>query len=183
MPQSGLTDDPAIQFATGGRTQTFIIPANSTVVPFIALQSGSVAGAIQVTVRILAGGADVTPSTLQAVTITEAAAVPLMSSPVTLTRNGNSFTVTIQGLSNTRQISYTAFHFDPSAGATLNERDLTIDGNPLFINWYSSTASQAYGSTFVYTQTFATNQDAGTVGSVSVTLVNSAGSSQVQTAQ
>ncbi len=182
-PQVGLVDDPAIQFANGGRTQTFTIPANSIAIPAIALQSGSVAGVIRVTPQLLAGGVDVTPATLQPVTITDAVAVPQISSPITLSRSGNTFTATIQGLSNTREIAATAFHFDPAPGATLNTRDLTIAGSPLFTNWYASAASQSYGSTFVYTQTFTIDQDASAVGSVSVTLSNSVGSAGVQTAQ
>jgi hypothetical protein len=176
------TDDPAIQFATGGRTFTLNVPANSTAVPPILLQSGTVAGAITVSVALTAGGTNVTPTTLQPVTITIPPAIPTVST-ATLTRSGTQLTVAIHGFSNTREVTQASFHFVGIAGAQINTPDITAPVTPLFTGWFSSTTSAQYGSTFTYTQIFNVSDNANNIGSVEVTLTNSVGVSTVQTAQ
>ena len=52
-------------FAGGGTTVNFTIPAGGTAIQFdspLALQTGTVAGTISVTLRLQAGGIDITPS-------------------------------------------------------------------------------------------------------------------------
>ncbi|HEY5381248.1 MAG TPA: VCBS repeat-containing protein [Acidobacteriaceae bacterium] len=181
-PSSGLTDDPAIQFASGGHTMTFTIAANSTASPTIQLQTGSVEGSITVTLALTAGTTDVTPPTIQPITIALPAAAPAIAS-VSITRSTSTFDVAIQGLSNTRAITQAIFHFTPAAGASLTTTDVTVDAATLFANWYSTDTSTPYGSTFTYTQTFNIDQDASVVGSVTVTLVNGVGSSPTGSAQ
>ena len=183
-PASGLPNDPTIVFANGTRTIAFTIPANSTATPAVQFQSGSVAGTITITLALTAGGVNVTPGTLQPVVIAAPAAVPGITA-VTLTRSGNTLTVLITGYSNTREMVQTNFHFDASPGNKINTPDLTILGPPLFgAPWYGNlAASQQYGSTFGYTQTFNIDQDASVVGSVTVTLVNTIGTSKSGSAQ
>src|SRR5271155_4713249 len=69
-------DDPAVQFSTGGRSLTLIVPANSTTVPPIQLQSGTDAGTITGSLQLNAGGVDVTPPSLQPVVIDVPSGVP-----------------------------------------------------------------------------------------------------------
>ena len=57
-------DDPAVQFSTGGRTLTFVVPANSTTVPPIQLQSGTERARSRSRWQLTAGG--VTPQIRQA---------------------------------------------------------------------------------------------------------------------
>ena len=75
-----LVDDPAIQFADGGRTFTAVIPANTTNLPPVQLQSGTDAGTITVTVVLTAGGLNVTPTTLEPIQIVVPATEPVLSS-------------------------------------------------------------------------------------------------------
>ena len=52
-----------------------------------------------------------------------------------------------------------------------------------FTGWYQSPTSDNFGTTFLYTQPFTLNADASSVGTVTVTLSNSKGDSQPETAQ
>ena len=60
VPASGMPDDPAVQFSTGGRSAAFTIPANATHATFtgaqLAVQSGSVTGSIKFSVESLQAG-------------------------------------------------------------------------------------------------------------------------------
>jgi hypothetical protein len=175
-------DDQAIQFANGQRTYTFVIPANSTAVPPILLQSGTVAGTITVPVILMAGGTNVTPANLQPVVINIPPAIPTVST-ATLIRNGSQLSVVIHGFSNTREVTQATFHIVGVGGAQINTPDITAPVGTLFTGWFGSTVSAQYGSTFTYTQVFNVSDTAANVGSVQVTLTNSIGVSTVQTAQ
>ena len=60
-------DDPAVQFSTGGRSVSFIFPANVNQTfaefsdPNVAVQTGTVAGLITLTLQFVVDGVDVTP--------------------------------------------------------------------------------------------------------------------------
>jgi sugar lactone lactonase YvrE len=182
---SGSTpvDDPAVQFATGGRTLAFAIPALSTATPSVLIQSGTVAGTVTITLVVTtAGGVNLTPTNVVPVVITIPAAVPAISTAA-IARSGKTLTVTIDGFSNTRELSTATFHFTAASGNTISTPDITAPVATEFANWFTSAASNTYGSTFSYTQTFDLNNDASTVGSVTVTLVNSVGDSLQGTAQ
>ena len=173
--------DPAVQFSTGGTTLTFALPANSTTIPAIQIQTGTLAATITVTLTLESGGQDVTPSGLQPVVIVVPAVAPVISS-ATLTRSGDTLTVTIQGYSSTRDLSSAVFTFTPAAGATIDNPQVTVDVSSDFTSWYSQETSDQYGSAFSYTQIFNLSSDASTVGSVSVTLTNSVGTSNSESA-
>jgi hypothetical protein len=176
-------DDPAIQFSGGGRTLTFTIPANSTATPTIALQSGTDAGTITVTLVLTAGGLVITPASIVPLNITVPASVPGLTS-MTLARSGDTITTSIIGYSDTRELVQATFHFNGANGDTINTPDITVPATALFGTWYSGDASQQYGSAFLYTQEF--NLSGGsqsTIGSVTVTLTNSVGTSTSLTAQ
>ena len=69
-------------------------------------------------------------------------------------------------------------------GTTISTPDITAPVTTVFGNYFSSTASSGYGSTFLYIQSFnLNNNDASSIQSVTVTLVNSQGDSMVATAQ
>ena len=175
-------DDPAVQFATGGRTLSFTVPADSTAVPKVQLQSGTVAGTITVPLLLTANGLNVTPTSIQPVVIVIPAAVPAVSS-ATMTRSGDQLTVVLHGFSNTREVTQATFHFVGISGAQIDTPDVTVPVGPAFTAWYSSAASDQYGSTFTYTQTFTVGGGAASIDSVQVTLTNSVGASVMQTAQ
>jgi hypothetical protein len=119
---------------------------------------------------------------LAPVTVAVPASPPVINS-VTLERSGNTLTVVIFGLSSTRDMSQATFHFTAASGASLKTRELTVDLTGAFANWYQSTNSDNFGTTFLYTQAFTLSSEATDVGSVSVTLTNSQGASQPGAAQ
>jgi hypothetical protein len=182
QPQTpGGPVDPAVQFASGGTTYTFLLPENSTTVPPIQLQTGTLPGTIIVTLDLHADGQDVTPAGLQPVDIIVPNSPPTLTS-VSLARSGDTITVTVEGYSSTRDMASADFTFTPATGQTLSDPTVTVDVSSEFANWYSQTTSLQYGSAFTYTQTFTLSSDASTVGSVSVTMTNSVGTSSAGTA-
>lgn len=179
---SSVTDDPSIQFASGGRTATFTIPANTVTVPAIQLQAGTVAGTITVPLTLAANNINVTPTPQPVATIVVPRAVPTVST-TTITRAPGQLSVAIHGFSNTRDVTTATFHFVAAPGATISTPDITAPVTPLFTTWFTSATSAPYGSTFTYTQVFNVSDDPANIGSVTVTLTNSVGTSTTQTAQ
>jgi hypothetical protein len=176
-------DDPAVQFASGGRTLTLLVPANSTTVPPILLQSGTDAGAITVTLQLTAGGVSANPPGLQPVVIEVPNAVPVAKT-VTVTRSAGQLTVAVQGFSNTRELTQATFEFTAAPGAPkVTTPEVTLPVGTIFADWFSSADSIQYGSTFTYTQIFEISGSAANIGSVQVTLTNSVGASTPQSAQ
>jgi hypothetical protein len=180
---SGVTDSDNVVFSNGSATYTLTIPAGSTTIPAIPLSAGTVAEMITVTPQLFIGETNVTPDTLEPVTIDVPAGVPQATS-AKLTRNGNQLTVTILGFSNTREIVSAAFHFIPTAGATLTTSDFSPPVSTIFSGWFDGdNNSVSFGSSFTYTQDFGVSDTAANIGSVQVTLTNSVGVSTVYTAQ
>ncbi len=177
---SGATpvDDPSIQFSSGGRTFSYDVAANSTTVPPVQLQAGTDAGTITVTAALMADGVDVTPTGLAPLVIVVPAVVPVVTG-TTITAAGDVLTVVVHGFSNTREVSSAVFNFTAATGDMLGTSMVTIPATTVFGAWYTDPTSDAYGSTFTYTQLFNTSADASTVGAVTVTLTNSVGSSAV----
>lgn len=175
--------DPTVVFPNNTTTEVIQIPANSAAaLPPINFSTGSTAGTITLTVQLSAGGVNVTPSSLAPVSIAVPAAPPSITS-VVLSRSGTEMTVAIRGFSPTRTMTQAAFHFTAAAGKNLKTTDLTVDLTTPFSNWYQSTNSASFGTTFLYTQPFTLTTDASSVGGVSVTLTNPQGTSQPGTAQ
>jgi hypothetical protein len=178
-------DDQAVQFATGGRTASFTIPANSTAasfsIPNFALQTGTVAGLITLTAHLEAAGVDVTPTPIPSSQLRINPSAPFLNTPQAA-RTTSGFTVTVTGYSTTREVSQAIFHFNPATGANLQTTDVTIPVSSLFSTWFQSSAVTAFGSQFLFTQPFTVQGDTQSISSVTVTLVNSQGNSQPATA-
>ena len=175
-PLSGLPSDPNIVFADSGSTYQVVIPANSTASPQVLIQTGTIAGTLTVGLDLMAGGTDVTPSSVHPLDIQAPVSVPGLTS-VSSTASGRTLTVTVHGFSNTREVKTATFHFAPAPGHTLSTSDVTIDVSSIFAAWYADPASDQYGSSFTYTQVFDLTSDASVVGQVSVVLENSVGTS------
>ena len=180
-PPNTVTD-PAVLFPNNTTTDVIQIPANNTTpIPAIDFATGSTAGNITLTIKLTAGGVDITPAALIPVTVGIPTEPPVINS-VTLDRTGNTLTVEVLGLSSTRDMTQATFHFTAASGASLKTTDLTVDLTAPFTTWYQSAGSDNFGTTFLYTQPFTLSSDATDVGSVSVTLTNSQGASQPGTA-
>jgi len=182
--QSAVGGNPTeVKFiASGGSSSSvnFSIAAGSTNAVFTGspvLATGTVAGTITLTAKFSAGGTDVTPSPAPAETITIAQTAPVIQS-VAFSNSGGGLTVTVIGYSTTREIQSGTFTFAPAAGSVLAQSAITVQLTSAFSAWYSSTASNQYGSQFMLTAPFTVPPNAAQdVIGVSVTLTNSKGAS------
>ncbi|HEY1894714.1 MAG TPA: choice-of-anchor Q domain-containing protein [Terracidiphilus sp.] len=170
-------DDPAVQFSTGGRTLNFTVPAGSTTIPAVALQTGTVAGTITVTLALTTGGADVTPAGVSPITLVIAPAAPVITSVKFTNGTAGLITVAINGFSNTREMTQATFVFTGSDAQSLGSAQVQIPVSSLFSPWYSSSTSDQYGSEFTYTQNFQLSKPDSNITGVSATLANSIGTS------
>jgi hypothetical protein len=170
-------DDQTIQFATGGRTASFTIPANATQSSSIALQTGSVSGTITLTFALQAVGVDLDASSLSQ-TIKIARAAPAIQS-VNVTRTASGFTIQVQGLSTPRELTEVNLHFTQASGANLQTTDLAESLTAVTKQWYQGQASAQFGSQFILVLPITASQGSATaVSGVSVVLKNSTGDSQ-----
>lgn len=173
--------DSTIQFASGGRTADFTVPAGTTsaVSPGpLALQTGTVAGAITVSLRLQAGGLDITPTPAPAVTTRIERAAPVIQS-VRLIRSGSSINIEVTGFSTAREVTQAAFSFSAAGQAST----IMAPVQNLFSTWFQDPTSGQYGSQFVFTQPFTIQGDANAVTPQSVTLTNRIGSASANVTQ
>jgi hypothetical protein len=177
-------DDQTIQFGTSGRTVAFTIPAGATQasflgaasVPSVPVVTGTVAGTITVTLDLMAGGTDITPTPAPTASITVIATVPFIQSVLPPAQQAGGFTVVVTGFSTTRDMVSGTFQFAPSSNATLATTTVTVPLSTAFATWYSNSASNATGSEFMLTVPFTTSNGPPTdVIAVTVTLTNSKG--------
>ncbi len=174
------SDDPMVQFSTGGRTLAFIIPANSTTPVFsgqnAALATGTTAGLITLTSTFQASGENVTPNPPPTQTI-RIAALPPAIQDVKATRSGNTITVVVTGYVTSKQVNSASFTFNPASGANFQTTTINATLDQSFATYYAGAASAGFGSQFKFTQTFTVSGDSNAVSSVSVVFTNTQGSS------
>jgi hypothetical protein len=170
--------DRSIQFSSGGTTANFTIPVGGTTndIP-LAIQTGTVSGTLNVSLRLQAGGIDVTPSPAPAMTAQIARSAPVIQN-VQVTRSGSTLNLVITGYSTAREITQAQFTFNAASGQTLQSTasSITVDVSTLFGNWFSDPTNSPYGSIFVLTQPFTVQGDVNAVVPASVTLTNRIGS-------
>jgi hypothetical protein len=170
-------DDPAVQFSTGGRTVTFVFPANSTTAVFqspLMLVTGTVTGTISITGRIQNG-----PPNASLASSTVRSLAPQITS-ITAGRVTEGLRVQITGYSPERRVTEVEFGFDVRVSSGTQRVNLSRSVEPEFGNWYSSPASQPFGSTFLFEQMFTVQGDAAAIEGVTVTLKNTQGSTTSQ---
>jgi len=187
--------DPSVQFATGGRTVTFTIPANSTRAVFpnnasqIKVQTGSVAGSITLTpsFQTTDGKIDLTPTNPTSFSLSVAQSAPRLLGVSITSKSTSGFTLLVTGLATGRSVTQMDFTFTPTTGETVATTKVTLPVESSFLAWYTSTASQAYGSLFTASVPFTMQGDVknvtnvvDTIQSVSVTLTNRLGTSAAQ---
>jgi hypothetical protein len=185
-----FANDPAVQFASGGRTINFTIAANTRQAVFsngstqMRLQTGTVAGTIIVTPTFAtaSGGIDLTPATPPALSLRVPQSAPQLLSVGVAAKTTTGFTLQVTGYATGRSITQMDFQFTTTPGENVPITKLTMNVDSTFGAWYQSTASQAYGSLFTATIPFTLAGDlvnvkntVDTVKSVSVTLTNGQG--------
>jgi len=176
-PDTGPADR-TIQFSTGGTTATFDIPTGSTSASApLLIQTGTVSGTITITLRLEAGGIDITPSPAPTITSQVARAAPVIRS-VQVNRSGNTINIVVNGYSTAREVTQARFGFTAASGQTLapSAASITVDANTLFGNWFLDPANSQFGSVFIFTQPFTIQGDASAVIPATVTLTNRIGS-------
>jgi hypothetical protein len=184
---SNKSDDPAIQFSTGGRTANFVLYAGSTRADFggagLRLQTGTVAGKITLTLtRLSSGVRDILPSPSPIHTVLVGLEPPRLTNVRITNRALTGFTVEVEGFATPREIAQATFQFMPKLGQALLSGDATVVLSETAQGWFQDPASFAFGSQFVYTRAFAIEGPASAIASVAVTLSNSIGNSNTLSA-
>ena len=187
-----FNDDPAIQFAAGGRVISFTVPANTTRAVFAPnasearLQTGTVAGTITVTATFAttAGNVNLTPVTVPApaTTIAIRPAAPRLRSVQLSARTTTGFTLLVTGYATTRSVTSMDFTFTAANDPTrtdlkLDTSSLSLNVDGPFTSWFQSTAAQPFGSLFTATVTFNVRGDIDAIQSVAATVGNALGKS------
>lgn len=189
-----FTDDPSVQFATGGRTVAFTIPANSTQALFtagatsMALQTGTTAGTILITPAFTTqNGYNLTPSSPTTLTLTVPQAAPQLSSASVTSETLVSFTLILNGYTTTRGLTQLAIQITPKQGQTFSTTSLTINVSSASGAWFQTTTSQAYGGAFLIEIPFVLSNGSTTddlvhrLQSLSITATNGVGTSSALT--
>jgi hypothetical protein len=176
-PDSGPADR-TIQFASGGTTANFNIATGSTTPDTpLALQTGTVSGTINISIRLQAGGIDITPSPAPTTTSQLNRAAPVIRS-VQVNRSGNTLNVAVTGYTTAREVTQAVFAFNASSGSSLQAgaSSITVDVSTLFGNWFQDPNNSQFGTVFIFTQPFTIQGDVNAVIPTSVTLNNRLGS-------
>lgn len=184
-PDSG-GNDGTIQFSTGGTTATFTIPIGSTTATFstpsLAVQTGTAAGSLIISMRVFSNTTDVTPSPAPSLTTRIERAAPVITNAV-VNRTSNGFEIQVTGYSTAREVTQATFQFTAASGKTLQTSQFTVPLTDLFGKWFTDSSSSAFGSQFTYVQPFTVQGEATAVIPQSVVLTNRIGSSQTLTLQ
>ena len=159
--------DPAIVFASGGRSTTFAI-APGDVQAALPFQTGTTAGVLTFTVQVGAA------SDRQSVTIT--AVAPVVNS-VQAVRSAGALQVQVTGFDNTRSLGALSFTFYDAAGNPLLPGAIHTDATADFSTYF---AASNLGGVFLLRAVFPVTGDATLVASCDATLANFAGSAKTQ---
>jgi len=151
-----FVSDPSVQFATGGRTATFTIPAGGTQAIFsngatrLKFQTGSVAGSIIITPAFSTeGGLNLTPKNPTRLQASLAASEPKLVSLTVDSRTSNGFVLQITGYATTRSLSKMTVKFKTKPGFTFGQTEFTQDLTASSYVWFNSQASAAFGGQFL----------------------------------
>jgi hypothetical protein len=179
-------DDPSIQFSTGGRTVNFTIPAGSTQAIFaqnqqVLLSTGTVAGTILVKAALQANASDITPAPAPQTSGSVAKLAPVVTS-ATLKQVTGGVSVGIAGYATSKEVTQATLQFNPATGSSLTASTITVPLTASISAWYASAASASFGSQFTVTVPLNVSGSVGAIGSVTVTLTNTQGTSAAVTA-
>jgi hypothetical protein len=173
---SGPTDG-SIQFSGGGKSASFKVNAGTTSTT-LAIQTGSVAGTVTLTLsQLSAGGTDVTPTPAPSARTQMAGAAPVITA-ASVSRSGSTLTVQITGYATSREVTQAQFTFTAATGQTLQTgaSQLTVSLSSLFSAYFQNSQYASTGSQFVFSQPFTIQGDINSVIPTNVTLTNRVGS-------
>ena len=180
--------DPAMQFASGGRSVDFTVPAGTTTATLPQnglIQQGTVAGTITVSLTALSlGGTNVLPQNPPTRSLVVAGLPPVMyaNSLQVTQKTSTSFNVEFNAYSTTRDLISVTFAFGAASDAVLNgTTSFTVRLDSIAPQWFSSATGLSSGAAFHLSTPFTITGDSSAIGTVSVTLTNSVGNSSTQT--
>jgi len=171
---SGATDDPAILFLTGSArsASVSILPGDTTARingnPSIALQTGTTAGSIVLTVQLGATGSQVS--------------VPIAPALISIDTAGgvvstSELTISLTGFDNTHSASQLAFTFYDTNNNKVSPGTINVDASSMFRTQFSQ---GAYGGLFSLNASFPVTGNITLIKTAQVGLTNSAGVTQTQ---
>jgi len=187
-----LPADPAVQFASGGRTVSFVIPANSTSAVFaslgteIGIQTGTVASTVTLipSFATQAGSVDLTPTSPLTLQFSVGSAAPSLIAVQVSNVTTTGLTIQLTGFATTRSVTSATVQFTAASGFSMPTSQFAVDLSQASTLWFQSTASQTYGGQFTISLPFTfqvklpTGQTiANAIASVAVTTSNSVGAS------
>jgi hypothetical protein len=187
-----FADDPAVQFASGGRTISFSIPAGQTRAVFpdgsnqVRLQTGTVAGTLTLTPGFVTeGGVSLTPQNPPTLRFSVAQSAPRVLNVVIASRTANGFTLLVTGYATSRSVQRVNITFTARSGEQLENSSLQLNVESSFLSWFQSNASVPFGGLFsISIPLTLTGEVVGenlnlsdTITSVAVTLTNALGTS------
>jgi hypothetical protein len=187
---SVFADDSTIQFANGGRTVNFTIPANATQALFsgnatgVPLQTGTTSGNIVITPSFaLADGFNLTPASPNVSTLAIPGLAPQLLTATLSAVTTTSFTVILSGYTTTRVLSHLSVQLTPVQGHSFNPDQLTIDVSSASAAWFQGTSASGFGGSFLAEIPFALSNGSSTANlvqllqSLSITATNEVGTS------
>jgi hypothetical protein len=173
-------DDPAVQFSTGGRSVVFRIPANSLQAEFpvaqFAVQCGTIAASITLTVDSLSAGATTATGSPTSRTARVLPVAPVLRS-VEVSRVAGGFRVQVIGVTTTRELKEARLRFVPRPGSDLITTETTVSLESVSTTWFQTPGSVLYGGQFLLTLPFTFQGSSDVLDSVIVSLVNASGTS------
>jgi hypothetical protein len=164
VSSSTFASDPSVQFATGGQTVAFSIPANTTNAIFangsstIQLQTGTVAETITISPTFtISGGVSLTPASGTPLVLAVPQLAPTLLSAQISSVSATTITVLIEGYSTSRSLSKLNIQLKSLSSAfNLPSTVFTIDVSQSASLWYGSGASGPYGGEFAISVPFTT---------------------------
>ncbi len=184
-----FSNDPSIQFSTGGRAAEFTVPANSTNAIFgtgsqtVQVQTGTVAGVIDISglFEVADVGLDVTPSSPPQTTLTVLRDRPVLRSVALTSLSASSLTLQVTGFATSRSVQDIEFSFTPAPGASLEASTIVADVENSFNSYYQGGGSMAFGSQFTATVNLNVDGEVDAVDRISVNVGNAEGVSETLT--
>jgi hypothetical protein len=163
-------------------TASFTIPAGSTTATIPAIQTGTVAGDIVVSVTVSCPSTATCPTSTSTLTVPRRAPIIEANSVQILDLTSSGFVVELVASSTPRDVQTATFTFNAAPGAQINGTNtFNVNVSSLLSQWYSSTQGQTYGSAFSLQVPFTLSGSASAIQSVTVTLTNSVGTSSAVT--
>ena len=168
QPASGLTDDSAIVFASGGRTAAFTVSPGDTQGYFgtqltAIFQTGTTAGALTFTVQL--GGV----TAQQAITILPTTVGTTLVQGV---RSATGVQVQVTGFDNTHSAGPLTFTFFDAAGNAIAPGAISANATASFASYFQNSG---LGGVFLLTAVFPVTGNPSQVGAFQVQITNSTG--------